>query len=128
MSTIRVKYEWTPPRCSSCKVGLKLGSKVQFKLTKQVYLPVFKKNGASSSGTKKQVGFTRQEASTYNPFDALNTVENDDELGEQLEKSDDGIEELNDDIARCMSFFNRAGGGENDADLLDYEDFDCYDV
>ncbi|GJY68651.1 hypothetical protein Tco_0471633 [Tanacetum coccineum] len=35
----------------------------------------------SSSGTKKQAGLTRQEASTSNSFDALNTVENDDELG-----------------------------------------------
>nr|GEW32475.1 hypothetical protein [Tanacetum cinerariifolium] len=54
-------------------------SKVQFKLTKQVYQHVFKKNGTSSSSPKKKVGLTKQEASSSNPFDALNTVENDDE-------------------------------------------------
>ncbi|GJS88484.1 hypothetical protein Tco_0771120 [Tanacetum coccineum] len=53
MSTISVEYEWTPPRCSSCKVGLKLSSKVQFKPTKQVYQHVSKKNGASSSWLRK---------------------------------------------------------------------------
>ncbi|GJV32722.1 zinc knuckle CX2CX4HX4C containing protein [Tanacetum coccineum] len=113
MSTIRVEYEWTPPRCSSCKVfghvlgecpkkivsgvlknlktprqavrgvqvGSNVGSKVQVKPTKQVYHPISKKNGANSNGTKKQVGLTRQKASTSNPLDAFNTVENDDELG-----------------------------------------------
>ncbi|GKE04088.1 hypothetical protein Tco_1396106, partial [Tanacetum coccineum] len=47
--------------------------------------------------------------------------------GEQLEESDDEIEELDDDTARYMSFTNRAGGGANDAGLLEDEDFDCYD-
>ncbi|GKA19042.1 zinc knuckle CX2CX4HX4C containing protein [Tanacetum coccineum] len=82
--TIHVQYEWTPPRCSSCKVfghvlndfpkkivsdvlknlrnprqvirvvyvGPNVCSKVQFKPTKQVYQPVFKRNDASSSGKK----------------------------------------------------------------------------
>ncbi|GJY79540.1 hypothetical protein Tco_0485341 [Tanacetum coccineum] len=44
-------------------------------------------NNVSSNGTKKQAGLTRQEASTSNPFDALNTVENDDELGTNGENS-----------------------------------------
>ncbi|GKB88443.1 hypothetical protein Tco_0960715 [Tanacetum coccineum] len=121
MSTIRVEYEWTPPKCSSYK------------------------NGASSNGTKKQGGLARQEVSTSNPFDALNTVEKDDELGTnggksklvekgaksdvggQLEDSDDEIEELDDDTTRYMSFTDRAGGGENDAGLVEDEVFDCYD-
>nr|GEW45196.1 hypothetical protein [Tanacetum cinerariifolium] len=72
----------TPRQEVRCvQVGLNLGSKVQFKLTKQVYQHVFKKNGTSSSSPKKKVGLTKQEASSSNPFDALNTVENDDELG-----------------------------------------------
>ncbi|GJS71751.1 hypothetical protein Tco_0704592 [Tanacetum coccineum] len=57
MNIIRVEYEWTPLRWSGCQ------------------------NGASSSGTKKQAELTRQESSTSNPFDALNMVENDDDLG-----------------------------------------------
>ncbi|GJS41685.1 ribonuclease H-like domain-containing protein [Tanacetum coccineum] len=36
------------------QVGSKLGSKVQIKSSKQVYRPVFKRNGASSCGKKKQ--------------------------------------------------------------------------
>ncbi|GKE23978.1 ribonuclease H-like domain-containing protein, partial [Tanacetum coccineum] len=56
------------------QVGSKLGSKVQIKSSKQVYRPVFKRNGASSCGKKKQVGLTRQEASNSNPFDVLNTT------------------------------------------------------
>ncbi|GKG29216.1 hypothetical protein Tco_0416581, partial [Tanacetum coccineum] len=35
----------------------------------------------SASGKKKQVRLTRQEVSNSNPFDALNTVENDNDLG-----------------------------------------------
>nr|GEU45033.1 hypothetical protein [Tanacetum cinerariifolium] len=61
-------------------VGSKLSPKFQFNPTKQVYQPVSKKNVASLNGTKKQVGVARQEVSTSNPFDALNTVEKDDEL------------------------------------------------
>ncbi|GJU19095.1 hypothetical protein Tco_1147061 [Tanacetum coccineum] len=62
-------------------VGSKFGSKVQFKPTKQVNQHISKENGTNSSGTKKQAELTRQEASTTNPFDALNIVENDDDLG-----------------------------------------------
>ncbi|GKD69235.1 hypothetical protein Tco_1323325 [Tanacetum coccineum] len=74
--TIRVEYDWKPPRCSSCKVGLKLG----FKPTKQVYQHVSKNNGANTSGKKKQVGLTRQYVSNSNPFYALDSIENDDDL------------------------------------------------
>ncbi|GJZ07648.1 hypothetical protein Tco_0541441 [Tanacetum coccineum] len=61
-------------------------AQLQFKPTKQVYQPVSKKNGASSSGTKKQDGLIRQETSTSNSFDALNAIENDDELGKNKEE------------------------------------------
>ncbi|GJU84381.1 hypothetical protein Tco_1291927 [Tanacetum coccineum] len=47
--------------------------------------------------------------------------------GGQLEDSDDEIEELDDDTTRYMSFTDRAGGGENDAGLVEDEVFDCYD-
>ncbi|GJY36322.1 retrotransposon protein, putative, ty1-copia subclass [Tanacetum coccineum] len=42
---------------------------------------------ASSSDKKKQTGLTRQEVRNSNPFDALNTVENDDQLGTNRENS-----------------------------------------
>nr|GEV61536.1 hypothetical protein [Tanacetum cinerariifolium] len=65
---------------SKCLRGLQVGPKLGFNLTKQVYQPVSKMNGASSSGKKKQVRLTRQEVSNSNLFDALNTVENDNDL------------------------------------------------
>ncbi|GJZ29914.1 ribonuclease H-like domain-containing protein [Tanacetum coccineum] len=80
MCTIRVEYEWKPPRCLSCKVGLKVG----FKLVKQVYRHVFNKNGANLSGNKKQAKVSRQEVSNSNQFDALLSVENDDDLEQQI--------------------------------------------
>ncbi|GKF05116.1 hypothetical protein Tco_0035784 [Tanacetum coccineum] len=48
-------------------------------------------------------------------------------LGEELEESDDEIEELDDDTARYMSFTDQASGGENYAGLFKNEDFDFYD-
>ncbi|GJZ28007.1 hypothetical protein Tco_0572654 [Tanacetum coccineum] len=53
-----------------------------FKSTKQEYQPIFKKNGASTSGTTNNSKTTRPMKSTSNPFDAHKKVENDDELGE----------------------------------------------
>nr|GEW81099.1 hypothetical protein [Tanacetum cinerariifolium] len=48
---------------------------------KQVYQPISKKSGASSSSIEKQAGLTRQDASNSNMFDALNMVKNNDVLG-----------------------------------------------
>ncbi|GKD25443.1 zinc knuckle CX2CX4HX4C containing protein [Tanacetum coccineum] len=109
MCTIHVEYEWKPPRCSSCKVfghvlnecpkkiipdvvknlnnprqttrGVPVGPKVIFKSTKQIYRPISNKNGASPSGKKKHVEASKQDVSNSNPFDALNSIENDDDLG-----------------------------------------------
>ncbi|GJS13057.1 RNA-directed DNA polymerase, eukaryota, reverse transcriptase zinc-binding domain protein [Tanacetum coccineum] len=105
---VRVEYEWKPPRCSSCKifghihkecpkntgadekktvkkpsqtsrgvlVGLKMGLKPQ-----KEYRPVPKKTTASSSGNKKKGVEPTIEVSNSNPFDVLNLVDNDEELG-----------------------------------------------
>ncbi|GKA98199.1 hypothetical protein Tco_0826093 [Tanacetum coccineum] len=61
--------------------GVQVVPKLWFKRTKQVYQAVSKKNGANISGKQKQAEVTRQEVSNLNLFDALNSVENDDELG-----------------------------------------------
>ncbi|GJW18985.1 hypothetical protein Tco_0026421 [Tanacetum coccineum] len=50
-----------------------------------------------------------------------------DDVGEELEESDDEIKELDDDTARYMSFTDQASGGENDAGLFKNEYFDFYD-
>ncbi|GJV26464.1 hypothetical protein Tco_1379159 [Tanacetum coccineum] len=109
MYIIRVEYEWKPPTCLSCKVfehvlnecpkkivsdavkklnnprqatrGVLVGPRVSFKSTKKLYIPVLNKNGASTSGKKKQAEVVRQEVSNSNPFDTINLIENDDDLG-----------------------------------------------
>ncbi|GKC48406.1 hypothetical protein Tco_1066128 [Tanacetum coccineum] len=67
-----------PPRHTSR--GTNVGSKFQYKPKKQVYQAVSKKNSASSSGTKKNSELPRHETNSANLFDALNMIENDDEL------------------------------------------------
>ncbi|GJS84132.1 putative RNA-directed DNA polymerase [Tanacetum coccineum] len=80
--TIRVEYEWKPPMCTCCKIfshvvdecpknigldvaknlknpihaprGVPVGPKMGFKLVKQVYIHVSKKNNAHSCGNKKK--------------------------------------------------------------------------
>ncbi|GKD43465.1 ribonuclease H-like domain-containing protein, partial [Tanacetum coccineum] len=105
---VRVEYEWKPPRCSSCKVfghihkecpkntcagekktvkkpsqtsrGVPVGPKMAFKPQKE-YPPVTKKPNASSSGNKKKGVEPTIEVSNSNPFDVLNSVNNDVEFG-----------------------------------------------
>ncbi|GJU73276.1 hypothetical protein Tco_1264681, partial [Tanacetum coccineum] len=96
---------WKPPMCSGCKVfghvlnecpkkivsnvnnprqaarSVLVGPNVSFKSTKPIYRPVSNKNGASTNGKKKQVEVSRQEVINTNPFDALNSIKNDDDLG-----------------------------------------------
>nr|GEV40137.1 hypothetical protein [Tanacetum cinerariifolium] len=69
---IRVEYEW---RCACCK-------KMGFKTTKQqVYQPVSKKPTTNHEGNKKKNVDPANEVSKSNSFDALNSVNNDVELG-----------------------------------------------
>ncbi|GJU09023.1 nucleotide-diphospho-sugar transferase [Tanacetum coccineum] len=105
---VRVEYEWKPPRCSSCKVfghiheecpkntgagekktvkkpsqtsrGVPVGPKMGFKPQKE-YRPVTKKPNASSSGNKKKGVEPTIKVSNSNPFDVLNSVDNDVEFG-----------------------------------------------
>ncbi|GJT88102.1 retrotransposon protein, putative, ty1-copia subclass [Tanacetum coccineum] len=112
---IRVEYEWKPPRCACCKVfghiqeecpmnlglgmaknlkkpsqtprGVLVGPKVGFKLAKE-YRPVAKKPTANTSGIKKKGVEPTKEVSNSNPFDVLNSVVNDEELGTLVD--DDG--------------------------------------
>ncbi|GKD24562.1 hypothetical protein Tco_1230776 [Tanacetum coccineum] len=107
--TIHVGYEWKPPRCACCKVfghvkdeypknigsdvaknlknpsqtprGVPVSPKVGFKLIKQVYRPLSIKNNVNISGNKKKDVQSRKEVSNSNPFDVLNSVENDVNLG-----------------------------------------------
>nr|GEX61307.1 hypothetical protein [Tanacetum cinerariifolium] len=105
---VHAKYEWKPPRCSSCKVfrhiheecsknigarekktvkkpsqtsrGVSVGLKTGFKPQK-VYRPVPKKSTTSSSGNKKKCVEPTLEVCNSNQFDVLNLVDNDVEFG-----------------------------------------------
>ncbi|GJT55446.1 retrotransposon protein, putative, ty1-copia subclass [Tanacetum coccineum] len=106
---IRVEYEWKPPRCACCKVfghvhdecpknigsdvaknlkkpsqasrGVPVGLKARFQPVKQVNRPISKNKNANTSGNKKKDAESRKEVINPNPFDVLNSVENDVDLG-----------------------------------------------
>nr|GEX32377.1 retrotransposon protein, putative, Ty3-gypsy subclass [Tanacetum cinerariifolium] len=61
--------------------GVLVGPNVSFKSTKQIYRPVSNKNGTATNGKKKQAEVAIQEVSNKNRFDALNSIENDDDYG-----------------------------------------------
>ncbi|GKE40081.1 putative ribonuclease H-like domain-containing protein, partial [Tanacetum coccineum] len=73
--TVRVKYEWKPPR------AVLVGPKVGFKPVKQVYIHVSKKNNVNTNDDKKKDVKPTIEVSNSNPFDVLNSAENDIDLG-----------------------------------------------
>ncbi|GJW67233.1 cytokinin dehydrogenase 3-like protein [Tanacetum coccineum] len=77
---VRVEYEWKPPRCSSCKFFRHIHEECS-KNTGPEYRPVRKKTTASSSDNKKKGVEPTIEVSNSNPFDVLNSVDNDEELG-----------------------------------------------
>ncbi|GJT97092.1 cytokinin dehydrogenase 3-like protein [Tanacetum coccineum] len=83
MCTVRVEYEWKPPKCWSCNVfGHVLNEcpkKIVLDVVKNLNNPMQACRGAC--GKKKQVEASRQEVSNSNPFDTLNSIENDDVLG-----------------------------------------------
>ncbi|GJR48117.1 hypothetical protein Tco_1316220 [Tanacetum coccineum] len=66
-------------RLSNIVYGFFLGKRVAYPIVEN-YIPRQAVRGVLLSGTKKQVGLTRQEVSNSNPFDALNTVGNDGDL------------------------------------------------
>ncbi|GJV93117.1 reverse transcriptase domain-containing protein, partial [Tanacetum coccineum] len=61
--------------------GVSVGPKMGFKPIKQLCRPVSKKNNANTSGNKKKDAESRKEVSNPNPFDILNLVKNDVDLG-----------------------------------------------
>ncbi|GJR17422.1 zinc finger, CCHC-type containing protein [Tanacetum coccineum] len=89
--TNRVEYEWKPSRClgvvknlnkpSPAATGVPVGLKVRFKPIKQAYRPVSTKPTANTSENKKNDVEPTKKVSNSNPFDVLNSVENDVDLG-----------------------------------------------
>ncbi|GKE57671.1 reverse transcriptase domain-containing protein [Tanacetum coccineum] len=92
MCTIRIEYEWKPQVFElQANRGVPVGPNVSSKSTKPIYRHVSNKNDANTSGNKKQAKVSRQEVSNSKPFDALNSIENNNELvtneGIQVRKS-----------------------------------------
>ncbi|GJU78945.1 cytokinin dehydrogenase 3-like protein [Tanacetum coccineum] len=77
---VRVEYEWKPPRCASCKVFGHIHEECP-KNTGAEYKPIPKKTTAISSGNKKKGVEPTIEVSNSNPFEVLNSVDNDVKLG-----------------------------------------------
>ncbi|GKC97153.1 putative reverse transcriptase domain-containing protein [Tanacetum coccineum] len=94
---IHVEYEWKPPRCSSCKVFGHIHE--EFPKNRGVdYRHVPKMSTASSRGNKKKGVEPTIEVSNSNPFDVLNSVDNDGEFG--TNSSNTPIDEKIDKIER----------------------------
>nr|GEW54801.1 reverse transcriptase domain-containing protein [Tanacetum cinerariifolium] len=82
--------------------GVLVCPKVGFKPVKQVYRPVSKKNNANTSGNKKKDAKSIKEV-TPNPFDVLNSVENDVDFGTNTGTSNLASKEAN---SSGSSFWN----------------------
>ncbi|GJW94568.1 mutator type transposase [Tanacetum coccineum] len=82
---------------------------------------------ASTSGKKKQVGSSRQEVSNLNPFDALNSVENDGDIGTNGGNSKVDEKEANFDVVFSAHGSSPFASGENDANLYEDKDYDIYE-
>nr|GEU76532.1 hypothetical protein [Tanacetum cinerariifolium] len=76
---VRVEYEWKPPRCSSCKVFRHIHEE-RLKNTGAGKKNTVKKPSQTSRGVPNDVEPTI-EVSNSNPFDILNSVDNDVEFG-----------------------------------------------
>ncbi|GKE10244.1 putative reverse transcriptase domain-containing protein [Tanacetum coccineum] len=76
---VRVEYEWKPPRCSSCKVFGHIHDECP-KNTGVGEKKIVKKRSQTSQGVLKGVKPTI-EVSNSNPFDVLNSIDNDWEFG-----------------------------------------------
>nr|GEX49208.1 hypothetical protein [Tanacetum cinerariifolium] len=98
----------------SSSQGMNVGSNFQVKPKKPIWQVFSKNNSASSSGTKKNFEVSRKVMSSTKPFDALNTIEEGDELrsngGRQIqvdhlvnEDNDSEVEEVYDETGTYMA-------------------------
>ncbi|GJQ92491.1 cytokinin dehydrogenase 3-like protein [Tanacetum coccineum] len=105
---VHVEYEWKPPRCSSCKVF----RHIHEECPKNTCASEKKTPNASFSGNKKKGMEPTIEVSNSNPFDVLNSLDNDVEFG-----TNGGTTNLLNNRATSSgsSFMNI----DNDGELLD---------
>ncbi|GJZ18181.1 gag-pol polyprotein [Tanacetum coccineum] len=141
LCNVRVEYEWKPSRSTSCNV----------------FRPVLKKPNASSSGIKKKGVEPTIKVSNSNPFDVLNSVNNDAELAiivdnasNPLKKvefpgdydSEDEVTSVDNDMARSLAlervgfstqslleqWRDSYGNGDYDEDPYDEDIYEGHDV
>nr|GFB02409.1 hypothetical protein [Tanacetum cinerariifolium] len=103
---VRVKYEWKPPKCSSCKVFGHIHEECPKNTgageKKTRHVP--KKHNASYSGNKKKGVEPTIEVSNSNLFEVLNLVDNDVKLEYPSDyDSDYEVASVDNDIARFMA-------------------------
>ncbi|GJZ78021.1 hypothetical protein Tco_0642693 [Tanacetum coccineum] len=75
--------------------GVPVGHKVGFKTIKHIYRPLSRKNNANINGIKKKDAKSRKEVSNPNPFDVLNSVENDVDFGSSSTNTIPIIDKIN---------------------------------
>ncbi|GJY01757.1 hypothetical protein Tco_0359909 [Tanacetum coccineum] len=94
MCTVSVEYEWKPPRCSSCKVFRHVHNECPKKIVSDVMKNLNNPRQANKGVLVglEQVEVSRQEVSNSNPFDALNSIENDADLGTNEGNSKSAVE------------------------------------
>nr|GEY87137.1 hypothetical protein [Tanacetum cinerariifolium] len=142
---IRVEYEWKPLRYSSCKVfrhiheecmknssagekktvkkpsqtsrGVIVGHKMGFKPQKE-YRHVLKNPNASSSGIKKKGVKPTIKISNSNPFDVLNSVDNDGKFGTNRGNTNLVNNEATSSGSSFMNIDNDREQLDNDGNLL----------
>ncbi|GJZ99255.1 hypothetical protein Tco_0671806, partial [Tanacetum coccineum] len=109
--TVRVEYEWKLPRLrcgkeheetSQAPKDFLVGSKIGFKQVKE-YRPVFKRPTVNASGNKKNDVEPTNKVSNSNPFDVLNSVKNDMDLGTNVKTLNSASKEPN---SSGSSFWN----------------------
>ncbi|GJZ90143.1 retrotransposon protein, putative, ty1-copia subclass [Tanacetum coccineum] len=98
--------------------GVPVGTKVLFKPAKE-YRPLSKKHTANTSVNKKKDVQPTKKVSNSNPFDVLNSVENDIDLGTNrgLQICEDEVASVDNDMARSMAS-KKVGYGQEIPDKL----------
>ncbi|GJW15582.1 ribonuclease H-like domain, reverse transcriptase, RNA-dependent DNA polymerase [Tanacetum coccineum] len=146
MCNVRVGYEWKPPRCACYKIfghtqvecpknpglgagagemkkkkssqalkGITVGPKMAFKPNLE-YRHIPKKHNANSSGNKKKGVNSTTKVSDSNPFEVLNSVDNDEEMGTNRETSNLDKNGAN---SSGSSFWNVKNNGTSTTPIMD---------
>ncbi|GJU95887.1 reverse transcriptase domain-containing protein [Tanacetum coccineum] len=120
--TIRVEYEWKPTRCTCCKVFGHVQDEYPKNIGSDVAKNLKKHNQAPRgvpvvlSGNKKKDVESRKEVSNPNPFDVLNSVKNDVDLGKNRRTSNLASKEAN---SSGYSFWNVGSSSTTTTPIVD---------